>query len=101
MKTWFLTNVDDSDYMSEIKRYLDDANRESIGTTATVKAQAILASINAMAQAFETAGISMSGVTTSQFATLIGSLSNNSGVFILDVNGVKWTAATWAYEKQV
>lgn len=94
-KTWVESNIDNSNLMGIVKTYLDQANREVIGTTGTAKAQAINTAVIAMVQAFENAGIDMTGVTTAQFAGIIDSLVGNSGVYILDKNGLYWTAADW------
>lgn len=100
MKNWVMSNIDSSNLMTIVKDFLDVANREIIGTTGTEKAQAVATAVTAMVNAFETAGLSMSGVTTSQFADCILALSNNNGVYILDTNNNRWTAAQWAYEKE-
>ena len=100
MKVWVNTNVDQSNIMTVVKGFLDAANRQVIGTTATEKAQAIAASVDAMVQAFTEAGISMQGITTAQFAQCIASLAVNSGVWIQDTDGVLWTAASWAHAKE-
>lgn len=100
MKVWVETNVDTSNIMTVVKGFLDAANRQVIGTTATEKAQAIAASVDAMVQAFTEAGISMQGITTAQFAQCIASLAVNSGVWIQDTDGVLWTAASWAHAKE-
>ena len=71
MKVWVNTNVDQSNIMTVVKGFLDTANRQVIGTTGTEKAQAIVASVDAMVQAFTEAGISMQGITTAQFAQCI------------------------------
>ena len=100
MKVWVNTNVDQSNIMTVVKGFLDTANRQVIGTTGTEKAQAIVASVDAMVQAFTEAGISMQGITTAQFAQCIASLAVNSGVWIQDTDGVLWTAASWAHAKE-
>ena len=100
MKTWVETNVDKSNIMTVVKGFLDAANRQVIGTTATEKAQAIAASVDAMVQAFTQAGISMQGITTAQFAECINSIAVNSGVWIKDTDGVIWTAASWKHAKE-
>jgi hypothetical protein len=100
MKTWVLTNVDQSDLMTQIKNYLDIANREVIGATGSEKAQAIATSIGAMVQAFTNAGIDMANVKTSQFVQCINSLTSLNGCYIVDTNGLRWTAAEWAYAKE-
>ena len=100
MKVWVNTNVDQSNIMTVVKGFLDAANRQVIGTTATEKAQAIAASVDAMVQAFTEAGISMQNITTAQFAQCIASLAVNSGVWIQDTDGVLWTAASWAHAKE-
>lgn len=100
MKQWVETNVDTSNIMIVVKGFLDAANRQIIGTTATEKAQAISASVDAMVAAFTDAGIDMNGITTAQFAQCISSLAVNSGVWIKDTDGVLWTAASWAHAKE-
>lgn len=100
MKVWVETNVDESNIMIVVKGFLDAANRQVIGTTATEKAQALAASVDAMVQAFTEAGISMQGITTAQFAQCIASLAVNNGVWIQDTDGVLWTAASWAHAKE-
>ena len=100
MKTWVETNVDTSNIMTVVKGFLDAANRQVIGTTATEKAQAIAASVDAMVQAFTQAGIAMQGITTAQFAECIASIAVNTGVWIKDTDGVLWTAASWAHAKE-
>lgn len=100
MKVWVEQNVDVSNLMTVVKGMLDVANRQVIGTTATEKAQALDASIQAMVAAFTAAGISMQGITTAQFAECINSLSANNGVWIKDADGVLWTAASWARAKE-
>ena len=42
----------------------------------------------------------MEGVTSAQIAQFITTLADNAGVWIEDADGVLWTAASWAYEKQ-
>ena len=93
-------NVDVSAIVTNAKAYCDSANRQVIGTTITEKTQALDASVRAMVQAFEEAGLSMTGITTAQFAQCIAALSNTSGCYWLDVNGIRWTAATWAAERE-
>lgn len=100
MKVWVETNVDKSNIMTVVKGFLDAANRQVIGTTATEKAQAIAASVDAMVQAFTEAGISMQGITTAQFAECIATIAANTGVWIKDTDGVLWTAASWAHAKE-
>ena len=100
MKTWVEQNVDTSNLMTVVKGMLDVANRQVIGTTATEKAQALDAAVEAMVAAFTEAGISMQGITTAQFAECIKSLSVNNGVWIKDTDGVLWTAASWAQAKE-
>ena len=101
MKTWVNTNIDTSNQMLTVKGYLDQANRQIIGTTGTEKAQAALASVNAMVAAFEDAGIDMTNVTLAEFSSCIGRLSNNLGCYIEDTDGVRWTPENWAYQKQI
>lgn len=96
MKTWVLDNIDNSNLMTVIKETLDEANREVYGTSGTAKADLIKTSVQAMTQAFEDAGIDMEGVTTQQFAALISAIANNNGVYILDRDGVRWTAGAWS-----
>lgn len=100
MKVWVETNVDKSNIMTVVKGFLDAANRQVIGTTATEKAQAIAASVDAMVQAFTEAGISMQGITTAQFAECIATIAANTGVWIKDTDGVLWTAVSWAHAKE-
>ena len=100
MKTWVMTNVDQSDLMTQVKNYLDTANREVIGTTATEKAQAIATSVGAMVQAFTNAGLDMTNIKTSQFVQCINSLTSLNGCYIVDTNGLRWTAAEWSYAKE-
>lgn len=96
MKTWVLDNIDNSNLMTLIKETLDEANREVYGTTGTAKADLIKTSVQAMTQAFEDAGFDMEGVTTQQFAALIGQISSVNGTYILDSDGVRWTAGAWS-----
>lgn len=100
MKTWVLSNIDNSNLMTQVKSKLDTANRQIIGTTGTAKADALVTAVDAMVQAFEAAGISMSGITTAQFASCINSLAEINGVYILDSEGLQWTAENWSYQKQ-
>lgn len=100
MKTWVLENVDKSNIMGIVKDYLDRANRQVIGTTGTEKAQAINVAVQAMVEAFEDSGLSMQGVTTADFARCIRSIATNTGCYIIDTNGLLWTASQWSYEKE-
>jgi len=100
MKTWVLSNIDNSNLMTQIKGKLDTANRQIIGTTGTAKADALVTAVDAMVRAFTDRGINMSGITTAQFAQCIASLSNASGCYILDTDGLRWTAASWASERE-
>lgn len=100
MKTWVETNVDQSNIMAVVKGLLDAANRATIGTTGTEKAQAIKHSVETMVAAFEAAGVSMQGITTAQFAECISSIAAATGVWIKDTDGLLWTAASWAQAKE-
>ena len=102
MQTWVETNIDDSNIMTVVKGYLDQANREIIGTTATAKAQAILNSINAIAGVLEDYGIDISNLKTSEFASTIATLApTTSDIFILAPDGTHYTVAQYeAYKEE-
>ncbi len=100
MKAWTTANVDKTELMTHVKAQLDLCNREVIGNTAAEKLQALQASIPAMVRAFSEAGYQMDNIKTKDFAQLISTLTANSGVYIEDANGLRWTAAQWSYEKE-
>lgn len=86
--------------MSVVKTNLDSANRTVIGTTGTEKAIAINQAIQEIAAAIEEAGYNIDNMPTSDFAECIRRMTQQSGCYILDTNGIKWNAAEWRYQKQ-
>ena len=101
MQTWVTTHADQLEYVQHIGTILNSANRLSTDSrTVTERAQAILASVNAIVQAMINAGVDMEGVTTSEIAQYINGIAVNSGIWIEDANGQRWTAASWAAAKE-
>ena len=101
MQTWVTTHADQLEYVQHIGTILNSANRLSTDSrTVTERAQAILASVNAIVQAMINAGVDMEGVTTSEIAQYINGIASNSGIWIEDANGQRWTAASWAAAKE-
>ena len=69
MQIWVTTHADQLEYVQHIGTILNSANRVSTDSrTVTERAQAVLASINAIVQAMISAGVDMQGVTTSEIA---------------------------------
>ena len=97
MKVWVMTNIDQSDLMTQVKQTLDACNRQVIGATATEKADAILASINSIAAALRSAGAVVTDETTlSQFAQLVESVASRSyEICLLGKSGTHYSAAEW------
>ena len=101
MQVWVTTHADQLEYVQHIGTILNSANRLSADSrTVTERAQAVLASINAIVQAMIDAGVDMEGVTTSEIAQYINGIASNSGIWIEDANGQRWTAASWAAAKE-
>ena len=101
MQIWVTTHADQLEYVQHIGTILNSANRISTDSrTVTERAQAVLASINAIVQAMISAGVDMQGVTTSEIAQYINGIASNSGIWIEDANGQRWTAASWAAAKE-
>ena len=101
MQIWVTTHADQLEYVQHIGTILNSANRiSSDSRTVTERAQAVLASINAIVQAMINAGVDMEGVMTSEIAQYINGIASNSGIWIEDANGQRWTAASWAAAKE-
>lgn len=99
-KIWLTTNVDQLDYVARVISQLRSAYRGGTFTTATEYAQAIDVASQAMVASFTSAGIDLTGLTMADFAMCIDQIATNSGVYINDTDGVKWTWERWASEKQ-
>ena len=97
MKVWVTENIDQSDLMGQVKSILDACNREVIGTTATEKAEAILASINRIAVALRNSGAQITDETTlDQFAQLVYDVSARGyEVCLLGKSGTHYSPAEW------
>ncbi len=101
MKTYVSENIDTSEIMTTIKGYLDEANRETIGTTASEKAEAVRNSIDAIVSMLYNAGVDTTNLHTQDLAALIASmLPTGSEVCLLDSTGRHWTVAEWEIYKE-
>lgn len=101
MQDWVQNNADKLDAMKHIGNLLNSANRvASDNRTVAERAQALVTSIDAIVTAMTECGVDMNGITTAQIAQFITTIANNAGVWIEDTDGLLWTAASWAYEKQ-
>lgn len=101
MQTWVTQHADELDVMKHIGNLLNAANRVASDTRpVATRAQALVASIDAIVAAMTECGVDMEGVTTAQIAQFITTIADNAGTWIEDSDSVLWTAASWAYEKQ-
>ena len=101
MKEWSINNVDKFDLMKHIGDILNGANRLPNDTrTIAERAQAVSTSIEAIIRELTEVGIDTTGIKTSEIAQTIASIGYSAGVFILDTNGQRWTAASWAKAKE-
>ena len=101
MQTWVTQNVDKLDIMRHIGDILNAANRTPTDARSVAeRATTIKTSVEAIVAAMTDCGIDMEGVTTAQIAQFITTTADNAGTWIEDADGVLWTPASWAYEKQ-
>ena len=101
MQVWLTEHIDELDVMKHIGNLLNAANRVASDTRpVATRAQSLVASIDAIVAAMTECGVDMEGVTTAQIAQFITTIADNAGTWIEDADGVLWTAASWAYEKQ-
>ncbi len=101
MQIWVQNNTDKLEVMRHVGNLLNRANRvSSDNRTVSERAQSLVASIDAIVAAMTECGVDMEGVTTAQIAQFITTIADGAGTWIEDSDGVLWTAASWAYEKQ-
>ena len=101
MQVWLTEHIDELDVMKHIGNLLNAANRVASDTRpVATRAQSLVASIDAIVAAMTECGVDMEGVTTAQIAQFITTIADGAGTWIEDKDGVLWTAASWAYEKQ-
>ena len=101
MQVSLTEHIDELDVMKHIGNLLNAANRVASDTRpVATRAQSLVASIDAIVAAMTECGVDMEGVTTAQIAQFITTIADNAGTWIEDADGVLWTAASWAYEKQ-
>ena len=101
MQIWVTQHADELDVMKHIGNLINAANRvASDSRPVATRAQSLVASIDAIVAAMTECGVDMEGVTTAQIAQFITTIADGAGTWIEDADGVLWTAASWAYEKQ-
>lgn len=101
MQIWVTQHADELDVVKHIGNLINAANRvASDSRPVATRAQSLVASIDAIVAAMTECGVDMEGVTTAQIAQFITTIADGAGTWIEDADGVLWTAASWAYEKQ-
>ena len=101
MQVWLTEHIDELDVMKHIGNLLNAANRVSSDSRpVATRAQSLVTSIDAIVAAMVDCGVDMEGVTTAQIAQFITTIADGAGTWIEDADGVLWTPASWAYEKQ-
>jgi len=101
MQIWVQNNADKLEVMKHVGNLLNRANRVATDNrTVSERAQSLVASIDAIVAAMTECGVDMEGITTAQIAQFITTIADGAGTWIEDADGVLWTPASWAYEKQ-
>lgn len=101
IKEWFKNNNVPIDIQSEVLRLLDEINNEVVGTNGAEKAQYALDQRIALYGILTSYGYDMTNVSFEKSIDLIRKELAGRGAFILDEYGERWTASSWAYQKEV
>ena len=101
VRKYVKNNQEVLDMQPEILRLLDEINNEEVGNNGAEKAQIALNARILLYGILTELGHTMDNVSFEDSINLIRKELEGRGAFILDEYGERWTASSWAYQKEV